>query len=609
MITKPKLYSIVAAQFPEFVRNDYPKFIAFVEAYYKFLSEYEVADVETLRNLDTAYNSFLMYFRKELNDNTPFTAVNEKFIISKAKQIHSAKGSEEAFKILFRLLFNEQISVRYPSEQILRSSDGVWSQENFITTNQVFGSIPDNVEYIHINNNSGNFKLKINRVESITNSISRLYYDSYRRVIYEDNQEIKIYDEVNNLEYVGKIIPSPAKISVIDGGEAWQKGQVIIIPGSVRNTIARITETGENGSIRNIEILDHGYIHAENQSIIVSPYPNKPLSSTVDYISEVVSISPLVYHHTLNITDYTDGTTDTIVGVSDTVDNNSYFLENFIERGYNGRIVISKSQTIGYAPSTGQIFDISLSDWFNSRAILVLQNENVVKTKGYFNSERGQVSNQNIILEDNYYYQPYSYVIDTEQTIEKYDNIIPSIRPSGLIQFSNYLKNSEITIDASISRTISIEKIYEIDAANSSDSIAKNTTKPFSDATTNSQFVYKDFIKTLNDSSESSESIDKYFVKGISDLTSQSDNLSKDIMKSLFASAESLENIEKQVSKILDDESIILDSVSLLANKYHTDTVSAESTDTSSYEYRTYNTEEYFSEPYTGNEHILTIGE
>ena len=38
-IIKEKLSQIVSSQFPEFVQSDHQKFIAFFEAYYKFLEQ------------------------------------------------------------------------------------------------------------------------------------------------------------------------------------------------------------------------------------------------------------------------------------------------------------------------------------------------------------------------------------------------------------------------------------------------------------------------------------------------------------------------------------------------------------------------------------------
>lgn len=144
MISKPKISTIVAQQFPEFVREDYPKFIAFVEAYYEFLNQYYKDDLYELRDIDTTLDEFLQLFRKELSINVPYTKVNERFMLSHIKEQYLSKGSEASFKLLFRLLFNKEIEVAYPSKQILRASDGRWAQEISIFVDMTYGN-PENI--------------------------------------------------------------------------------------------------------------------------------------------------------------------------------------------------------------------------------------------------------------------------------------------------------------------------------------------------------------------------------------------------------------------------------------------------------------------------------
>ena len=67
-ITKPKISSIVASQLPEFIRNDYPTFVAFLEAYYEYL-ETTQADLFTIRDLDKTLDSFIEFFQKEISVN------------------------------------------------------------------------------------------------------------------------------------------------------------------------------------------------------------------------------------------------------------------------------------------------------------------------------------------------------------------------------------------------------------------------------------------------------------------------------------------------------------------------------------------------------------
>ena len=46
--------------------------------------------------------------------------------------LYLSKGSEKSFKLLFRLLFSEELEVIYPKNNILRASDGKWTVDSIL---------------------------------------------------------------------------------------------------------------------------------------------------------------------------------------------------------------------------------------------------------------------------------------------------------------------------------------------------------------------------------------------------------------------------------------------------------------------------------------------
>lgn len=140
---------LIESQVPEFVREDYPKFISFVKAYYEFLEKERIVDgiyqknnlTEILKRLRTIgdvdqsldlfennfYNTFLPFLPKE-------TAVDKAFLIKNVLPLYQSKGTSESFKYLFRLLFGEEIEIEYPRDKILRASSGKWVKENVLRT-------------------------------------------------------------------------------------------------------------------------------------------------------------------------------------------------------------------------------------------------------------------------------------------------------------------------------------------------------------------------------------------------------------------------------------------------------------------------------------------
>jgi hypothetical protein len=141
MITRPKVSSIVASQLPEFIRDEYQTFVDFLKAYYDFL-ETTQKDPTTLRDIDTTLDAFITYFKDELAAKIPYSTVDERFLISRIKDLYLAKGSEASYKLLFRILFNKDITLQYPSTQMLRASDGKWNQDVSVFVKILIGSPP-----------------------------------------------------------------------------------------------------------------------------------------------------------------------------------------------------------------------------------------------------------------------------------------------------------------------------------------------------------------------------------------------------------------------------------------------------------------------------------
>lgn len=143
MSIKPKLSSLVSGQLPEFIRGDYQTFVTFMEAYYEFL-ETQIVDFDEISNIDTTLDAFVKYFKDEVALNFPSTLVNDRFLLPKLKELYISKGEEASYRLLFRILYNKEIELRKPAEQMLKVSDGKWIQDISVFSTIVTGS-PDDI--------------------------------------------------------------------------------------------------------------------------------------------------------------------------------------------------------------------------------------------------------------------------------------------------------------------------------------------------------------------------------------------------------------------------------------------------------------------------------
>jgi hypothetical protein len=142
-MTFQKTSLLVNKQVPEFVREEYPLFITFLEAYYRFLETQQgvqlndlttkAKDLREIFDVDSSIDSFEEHFFNTFAEFVPRDVeVSKEFLIKNVLPLYLSKGNEEAFKLLFRLLFNDEVTITLPKNNIIRASDGKWSVDNVL---------------------------------------------------------------------------------------------------------------------------------------------------------------------------------------------------------------------------------------------------------------------------------------------------------------------------------------------------------------------------------------------------------------------------------------------------------------------------------------------
>ena len=129
-------------QIPEYIRGEYELFVDFIKAYYEFLNQTQQRNLEDIRSIENTLDEFVIRFKKELSVLFPTnTLANERFILQRIREFYKARGSKESYQFLFRILFNKDSEIFYPSTQILRASDGKWVQEKSVFVKSESGNL------------------------------------------------------------------------------------------------------------------------------------------------------------------------------------------------------------------------------------------------------------------------------------------------------------------------------------------------------------------------------------------------------------------------------------------------------------------------------------
>lgn len=357
-----KISPFVSSQLPEFVRVDHPSLVAFLNAYYEWLEQHEneirspmalkgVSDVDESmdRFVEQFKKQYLLNFPEQLAINQNGSPVDPRRLIKNIKAFYRAKGTEKAYRFLFRILYDAAVEFYYPKKDILRLSDGKWIQKSSIrmtntTGSNLFSSLGSRV---YQRNASGSIVASA-RVESITSlqigffEIAEVFLSGINGTFSYD-KPVEFFDGEKTIQETS-VLPVVANVSITNGGTGYRVGDRVLFTQAEGDigvgAYGIVSKVSTTGAVLKIDIQNFG----------------------VNY-----RIAPAV----------------SIVSAKGT--------------GFSG--TSSPTGVCAYA--------------------------------GYYANNDGRLST-NKVIEDNHYYQEFSYVLSSEITIDKYrDSVRKLIHPAG----------------------------------------------------------------------------------------------------------------------------------------------------------------------------------
>jgi hypothetical protein len=139
-----RISNLITSQVPFFVRNDHPKFIQFLEAYYRYLEQSGKAvnvaeNIPNYFDVDKTEEEFVDKLYDEYLKGVPKKVLVDKALLLKhVKDFYLAKGSEKSIRFLLNILYNqEDINIYYPKKDVLRASDGKWYVQKSLRINEL----------------------------------------------------------------------------------------------------------------------------------------------------------------------------------------------------------------------------------------------------------------------------------------------------------------------------------------------------------------------------------------------------------------------------------------------------------------------------------------
>lgn len=133
--------TVIEKQLPDFVRSEHPDFVTFIQKYYEWLesstaftdievtsgASYALSELKDSIDIDYSSSTFLDLLKRDLLPYFPENILADKRLFLKLiSHFYKSNGTPDSVKFLFRALYNENIDIYYPKEDILKTSDGKW---------------------------------------------------------------------------------------------------------------------------------------------------------------------------------------------------------------------------------------------------------------------------------------------------------------------------------------------------------------------------------------------------------------------------------------------------------------------------------------------------
>ena len=593
-MSRTKLSSVVSRQIPEFIREDYPTFVAFVEAYYKYLQDQGV-DLSAVKDIDQTLEQFIVEFKRELAHNLPAIQGDERFILTKIKDQYLAKGSESSYKLLFRLLFGKKVELSYPGTQMLRASDGRWNQEISVFAKVDFGQPQDIVgKLVDIQTATRLIRVLVDRKEELVGEVDRIV--ALGGNIYEfflDKKFFGVLKPTDKIKYKdtfqATILPATQTPKITQPGKNFRVGQVFEVKsGTGTGALLKVTAVDDDNGIKYAEFIKFGIGYTAGFAVSLLA------SNTVNAAQLLVaSASSSRSGDNLAIGDRTLGFDEQgYVNLGD------YVTYDYVDGTYSGSIIREFSLSFRNAQTAS-----------DDPAIIEVALGALVRYPGYFTSNAGFLDDS-IFIQDSKYYQAFSYVIRIDERLDSYKSAVKTmLHPAGMALFGEYNITNNINLSVALeslvkSLGIGIEDTF---ALVDTGGVALSFTKVASDSinTPNDSLFVQVFSKALDDSIDTpTDSFVQLFGKALSTTYSGMTDSTAILSIGKALATTSVGTLSDLITiidtdKVLADAPVISESLAHTTTKYLEDTDIGTLTEAGKVWMNSYQEQDYYSQEYS----------
>jgi hypothetical protein len=510
---KNKLQHLISGQVPDYLKATYPKFVDFLKEYYRFLDSNRQANDLLLNSknwsdVDLTLNMFVEEMFKQYAYNiSPEVLVQQRRLIKFIHQFYESKGSENATELFFRMMYNDDAKISYPGDYVLRASDGKWFIKKTIKVDTDYNIIYGDklnlatLPFAQIDIEEGEIVNKENP-QSVFDLTEKTIYLRYQITDYDTFQfvnrsfpvsclyvrrsvnnpdifELDIeFSDIRSVQQINDEITSDSRLGVVWIVAKDNTGQETIFGFLTQQLISYfIEEGGENFRRRDTFVVDE----LEETALPVELASVQRINNGIIRVNNIRSTEVENYFGQEYVNRENEYTIAGLEGIVDSLrfistgyrfdSSTGYFAEDYLSFDVFGeqytRIVDNRARYFAqdYSGEVYTRFNEFTMDFINPRdpeetpAKVTFKLGYIYEHPGIWKDSSGFLSDINR-LQDNYYYQPFSYVIQTVNTPyatwnQLYRN---SAHPAGFEVFGQMIVEHGITFPA-----ITVESGMKID--------------------------------------------------------------------------------------------------------------------------------------------------
>lgn len=275
----------IEEQFPDLYHENGPRFVAFVKAYYEWLGKDDVV-WEDESDVDKSSIEFIEYLKKTYLADFPFIGgTSTPFLVKHIFDYFSSRGTEESVKLMMMLMFGEEASIYYPSNDILKPSASEWVHPVYIEVD----SLVSNRDLVN-RQISGAQTRSSAIVEAVITKAHKgkmidIIYLSSVKGHFRTGEKVTADGRINEGP---TIIGSLSSIVPINGGRGFKIGDILEIQDDQGlGGVVRVDSTIDATGRADFELIDQGsgYTLTPTTEVMVSDatlFGNNPNLSFID---------------------------------------------------------------------------------------------------------------------------------------------------------------------------------------------------------------------------------------------------------------------------------------------------------------------------------------